>query len=138
MHNNRITRNSKISRTAVVERSEEICLPNVAISYALTRWNLSRYKMVQTARIATCLSRGPRGQVSRIRVHGTMKIPIGKDDLDLPMNGTQWFPVQNDLGKDLYETDRATEYTIFIECLSTLLFAMNSGEAKEAAQKFWK
>jgi hypothetical protein len=95
-------------------------------------------KTVKTARYATCLSHGTQGQVSQIRVHGMMKIPRNNDELELPMNGTQWFPVRNDLSMDLHETERRTEYTIFIERESSVMFNMAEGGAKEAAQKYWE
>jgi hypothetical protein len=67
-----------------------------------------------------------------------MKIPRNNDELELPMNGTQWFPGRNDLSMDLHETERRTEYTIFIERESSVMFNMAEGGAKEAAQKYWE
>ena len=95
-------------------------------------------KTVKTARYASCLSKGNQGEVAQIRVHGMTKIPRNNDDLELPMNGTQWFPVRNDLAMDLHETERRTQYTIFIERDSTVMFAMSEERAKAPAQKYWE
>jgi len=96
-------------------------------------------KTVKSARFANCLSHGNPGQASQIRVHGMMKLPRSNDELELPINGTQWYPVRNELAMDLYETERRSEYTIFIERESSLMFRIPAeGGAKEAAQKYWK
>jgi hypothetical protein len=95
-------------------------------------------KTVKTRRYAACLSQGNQGEISQIRVSGQTRIPRSNDELELPMNGTRWDAVRNDLAMDLYETERKTEYTIFIERDSTAMFAMSEERSKAAAQKYWE
>ncbi len=91
-------------------------------------------KTVKTRRFASCMSQGNQGEVSQIRVSGMTKIPRSADDLELPMNGTRWDALRNDLAMDLYESERR-EYTIFIERDSTTMFLMLDEPAKSIGSR---
>lgn len=95
-------------------------------------------KTVKTARFVQCFSGGNRGEVSQIRIHGMQRIPSRNEELDLQIQGTQWFPLRNELDLDLYDSDGRSEYTIFMERDASQMFTLSDNTLKEAAQKLWK
>jgi hypothetical protein len=94
-------------------------------------------KCIKTHRFAQCLSKGVAGSVSQIRIHGMTSMPQSNDDVDLPVNGTSWIPVQNDLQFELHEAGNA-QFTIFIERDASQMFTLTDVSLRDAAQKLWK
>jgi hypothetical protein len=95
-------------------------------------------KTVKTARFAQCLSGGDRGEVSQIRIHGMNRIPSRNEELELPIQGTQWIPLRNELDLDFHDSNGRAEFTIFIERDASQMFTLSDVTLKDAAQKLWK
>jgi hypothetical protein len=66
------------------------------------------------------------------------RIPTRNEELDLQIQGTQWYPLRNELNLDLYDSDGRAEYTIFMERDASQMFTLSDNTLKEAAQTLWK
>lgn len=94
-------------------------------------------RCIKTHRVAQSLSKGPRGQVSQIQIHGMANIPQ-PDDVDLPSNRTVWQVVRNELGFEIHDSGRNPPYTIFIERDSCRMFTIADAGLRDAAHRLWK
>src|SRR5271169_2967321 len=81
-------------------------------------------KTIKTTRYAHCLSRGSPGQMSQIRVNGTITLPEGNTQFVLPGRHNQWLPIRNDLEFELEDSGGKESYTIFIERDASRMFAL--------------
>jgi hypothetical protein len=94
-------------------------------------------KTIKTTRYAHCLSRGSPGQMSQIRVNGTIT-PHSSTQFELPGRNNQWLPVRNDLGFELEDSGGKESYTIFIEREASRMFALTDNTLKDEATKLWR
>jgi hypothetical protein len=95
-------------------------------------------KTVKTTRYAHCLSRGSLGQISQIRVNGTIKLPQGSNQFKLPSRNNLWLPIRNDLEFELEDSEGGKGYTIFIEREAGCMFALTDNALKYEAAKLWR
>ena len=95
-------------------------------------------KTIKTTRYAHCLSRGTPGQMSQIRVNGTIALHQGSSQFVLPGPNTQWVPIRNDLEFELEDSGGKGDFTIFIEREASRLFALTDTTLKDAATRIWR
>jgi hypothetical protein len=95
-------------------------------------------KTIKTTRYAHCLSRGSPGQISQIRVNGTITLPQDSNQFELLSRNNRWLPVRNDLEFELEDSERGKSYTIFIEREASRMFALTDNALKDEATKLWR
>ena len=95
-------------------------------------------KTIKTTRYAHCLSRGTPGQMSQIRVNGSITLPPGSSQFKLPTANNQWIPVRNDLEFELEDSGGKGNYTIFMERESSRIFLLSDSSLKDTASKLWR
>ena len=95
-------------------------------------------KTIKTKHYAHCLSRGHPGQISQIRVHGTVTVRQGNSQFVLPASNTQWVPIRNDLEFEQEDSGGKGTYAIFIEREASRMFALTDASIKDVAAKLWR
>jgi hypothetical protein len=75
--------------------------------------------------------------MAQLQIHGMSDIPQS-EDIDLPVNGTMWQLMRNELGFEIHDSGRNPPYTIFIERDACRMFSVTDLGLRDAAQRLWK
>lgn len=118
---------------------------NLALRYAFRTWDhlidlptgiFLVTKCVRTHRYAHALSKGTQGQAAQLHIHGAVT-PAGRDTVNLPVQGTNWAFVRNDLGFEVQDSGGTTEYAIFIEREASRMYRLSDVGLRDAANRLW-
>ena len=83
------------------------------------------------------MSKGTQGQAAQLHVHGAVTPGANPGEVNLPVQGTNWAFVKNELGFEVQDSGGAAEFTIFIEREATRMYRVSDVGIRDAAQRLW-